>query len=111
MIIKEEKIFLFRDSSDCLPHNSWIEPPLLEKPFGRSFSLKFAQICDNIGRRSKGAFKKGKEKELFSLKRKFFKLEKGGTWVSESFRGQGGHWKKKMHPGKLKNHSKLTKKY
>ena len=37
----------------------------------------------------KGVFRKGKEKEPFSLKRKFFKTKKGGTWVSESFRGQG----------------------
>ena len=50
-------------------------------------ALKFAKIYDNIGHKSKGAFGKSKEKESFSLKRKFFKREKGDTKVSEFFRG------------------------
>ena len=58
-------------------------------------ALKFAQIYDDIGHRSKGAFRKGKEKRLFFLKRKFSKIEKGDTRVSEFFKGKGGHWKKK----------------
>ena len=66
----------------------YVEP---KQPKDLGEALKFAQIYDNIGCRSKGAFGKGKEKERFSLKRKFFKTKKGDIGVSESFRGQGGH--------------------
>ena len=52
-------------------------------------------------------FGKGKEKDKFSAKRKFFK-EKGGS--SESFKGQGGCWKKKLRPGKPKSQNKSVKK-
>ena len=62
-----------------------------KQPKDLAKALKFTQIYDDIGCRSKGAFKKGKEKEPFFLKRKFFKIQKGGRGVSESFRGQGGH--------------------
>ena len=72
--------------------------------------LKFAQIYDDIDHRSKGVFGKGKEKEPFSLNKKFFKIEKGGIGVSEYFGGQGKHWKKKTCLGKPKNQSKLAKK-
>ena len=70
-------------------------------------ALKFAQIYDDINRRSRGVFGKGKKKEKFSTKRKFFK-EKGG--LSESFKGQGGRWKKKPRPEKFKNQNKQNKK-
>ena len=69
--------------------------------------LKFAQIYDDISRRSRGVFEKGKEKDKFSAKRKFFK-EKGG--LSESFKGQGGRWKKKPRPDKPKGQNKQDKK-
>ena len=81
-----------------------------KQPKDLAKALKFTQIYDNIGHRLKGAFKKGKEKVSFSLKRKFFNTEKEGTRVSESFRGQGGCWKKKPRLGKPKNQSKLAKK-
>ena len=70
-------------------------------------ALKFAQIYDNISHRSKGAFGKGKEKDKYSAKRKFFK-EKGG--LSESFKGQGVHWKKKLCPKKPTSQNKKGKK-
>ena len=63
-------------------YEAYVEP---KQPKDLAKALKFAQIYDNIGRRSKGVFRKGKEKEPFFLKRKFFKIEKGGTGVSESF--------------------------
>ena len=90
-----------------LDNEAYVE---LRQPKDMVEALKFAQIYDDIGCRSKGAFGKGKAKVSFSLKRKFFKKEKGGTGVSEFFRGQGGHWKKKLHPRKPKKQSKLAKK-
>ena len=74
-------------------------------------ALKYAQIYDDIGRRSKGAFRKAKEKEPFILKRKFFKADKGGLGSSESFfRGQGARWKNKPRLGKPKSQNKQGKK-
>ena len=61
-----------------------------KQPKDLAKTLKFTHIYDNIGHRSKRVFKKGKEKEPFSLKRKFFEIAKGGTRVSESFRGGQG---------------------
>ena len=81
-------------------YEAYVEPKQLKD---LTEALKFAKIYDNIGRRSKGALGKDKEKEQFSLKRKFFKAKKGGIGVSESFRGQGGQWKKIPHPRKPKN--------
>ena len=81
-------------------YEAYVEPKT-SKDWAKA--LQFAQIYDDIGHRSKGVFKKGKEKEPFSLKRKFFKTKKGGTRVSESFRGQGGCWKKKSCLRKPKN--------
>lgn len=73
-------------------------------------ALKYVQSYDGITHRSKALYGKGKDKETFSLKWKFFKNEKEGGSVSESFRGQGGHWKKKLHLGKPKNQTKQAKK-
>ena len=73
-------------------------------------ALKFAQIFDDIGCRSKGGFGKGKEKEKFLMKRKFFKENKGGTGLSESYKGQGGRWRKKPRPRKPKSKSHINKK-
>ena len=78
----------------------------LKQPKDLAEALKYAQIYEDIGRRSKGAFEKAKEKEPFTLKRKYFKSDKGGSGSSESFRGQGGHWKKKLRPGKPKSQNK-----
>ena len=83
-----------------LDYEIYVEP---KQPKDLPESLKLAQIYDDIGHRSKGAFKKGKEKELFSLKRKLSKKDKGCTRVSESFKGQGGRGKEKPHLGKPKN--------
>ena len=47
---------------------------------------------------------------MFSLKRKFFKTEKGDIGMSGSFRGQERRWKKKLCPRKPKNQSKMAKK-
>ena len=89
-------------------YEAYVEP---KQPKDLAEALKFAQIYDDISRRSKGTFGKAKEKEPFALKkRKFFKAEKGGSETSESFRGQGGRWKKKPRPGKQKSQSKVGKK-
>ena len=72
--------------------------------------IKFAQIYDDIGRRSKGGFGKGKEKEKFSMKRKFFKENKGGAGLSESYKGQGGCWQKQPRPRKSKSKNCIDKK-
>ena len=82
----------------------YVEP---KQPKDLAEALKFAQIYDDISRRSKGAFGKAKEKDKFSTKRKFFK-EKGGS--SESFKGQGGRWKKKPRPEKPTSQNKQGKK-
>ena len=72
-------------------------------------ALKFAQIFDDIGRRSKGGFGKGKEKEKFLTKRKFFKGNEGGAGSSESYKGQGGR-RKRPRPGKTKSKNRIDKK-
>ena len=82
----------------------YVEP---KQPKDLAKALKFAQIYDDISCRSRGVFGKGKEKDKFLAKRKFFK-EKGG--LSESFKGQGGRWKKKPRPEKFKNQNKQNKK-
>ena len=51
----------------------YVEP---KQPKDLAKVLKFAQIYDDISCRSRGVFGKGKEKDKFSVKRKFFK-EKG----------------------------------
>ena len=43
------------------------------------------------------------KKEPLSLRRKFFKINKGDIGMSGSLKGQEGHWKKKPHPRKPKN--------
>ena len=48
-------------------------------------ALKFAQIYDDIGCRLKGAFGKGKEKEPFSLKRKFLKKKEESSLVAQIY--------------------------
>ena len=88
-------------------YEAFVEP---KQPKDLAEALKYAQIYDDIGRRSKEAFGKAKEKEPFTLKRKFFKADKGGLGLSESFRGQGGRWKKKPRPGKPKSQNKQGKK-
>ena len=88
-------------------YEACVEP---KQPKDLDKTFKFAQIYDDIGHRSKGAFEKSKEKDQFSLKRKFFKAKKGGSGTSESFRGQGGRWKKKPRPRKPKSQNKLGKK-
>ena len=79
-----------------LDYEAYVEP---KQPKELVEALKFAQIYDNISCRSKGAFGKAKEKDKFLAKRKLFK-EKAG--LSESFKGQGGRWKKKSRPTKTK---------
>ena len=66
-------------------YEAFVEP---KQPKDLVEALKYAQIYDDIDCRSKGAFGKAKEKEPFTLKRKFFKADKGGSGSSESFRGQ-----------------------
>ena len=84
-------------------YEAYVEP---KQPKNLAEALKFAQTYDDISRRSRGVFGKGKENK-FLAKRKFFK-EKGGS--SESFKGQGGRWKKKPHLEKFKNQNKKNKK-
>ena len=81
-------------------YEAFVEP---KQPKDLAEALKYAQIYDDISRRSKGSFGKSKEKEPSSLKRKFFKGDKGGSGSSESFRGQSGRWKKKPRPGQPKS--------
>ena len=78
-------------------YEAYVEP---KQPKDLVVALKFAQIYDDISHTSKGAFGKGKEKDKFSTKRKFFK-EKGG--LSESYKRQGGCWKKKPRLDKPKS--------
>ena len=52
-----------------LDYEAYVET---KKPKDLDKALKFAQIYDDIGRRLKGSFGKGKEKGKFSMKRRFF---------------------------------------
>ena len=88
-------------------YEAYVEP---KKPKDLAEALKFAQIFDDIGRQTKGVFGKGKEKEKFSTKRKFFKENKGGAGSSESYKGQGGRWRKKLRTGKHKRKNRIDKK-
>ena len=69
-----------------LDYEAYVE---LKQPKDLIEALKFAHIYDNIGHRSKGAFIKGKKKEPFSLKMKFFKIEKGHMGVLQKRRSKG----------------------
>ena len=90
------------------PHYEvYVEP---KRPKDLAEALKFAQIFDDIGRRSKGGFGKGKEKEKFLTKRKLFKENKGGAGLSNSYKGQGGWWRNKPHPRKPKSKNCIDKK-
>ena len=88
-------------------YKAYVEP---KQPKDLAKALKFVQIFDDIGRWWKGGFGKGKEKENFSTKRKFFKENKGGAGLSESYKGQGGQWWKKPDPRKPKSKSSIDKK-
>ena len=58
----------------------------------------------------KGGFGKGKEKNKFLMKKKFFKENKGGAGLSESYKGQGGRWRKRPCLGKPKSKNCIDKK-
>ena len=88
-------------------YEAYVEP---KQPKDLAEALKYAQIYDDITRRSKGVSRKGKEKESFGLERKFFKSDKESGNSSEFTKGQGGRWKKKPRQGKPKNQSKQAKK-
>ena len=45
------------------------------------------------------------------MKRKFFKENKEGAGLSESYKGQGGRWQKKPRPRKQKSKNCIDKKY
>ena len=84
-------------------YGAYVEP---KQPKYLVEDLKYAHIYTDITHRSKLVFGKGKDKETFNLKRKFFKNDKERGGASESFRRQGGRWKKKLRPRKPKNKSK-----
>ena len=88
-------------------YKAYVEP---KQPKDLAEALKFTQIFDDIGCQSKGGFGKGKEKEKFLIKRTFFKDNKGGAGLSESYKGQGGRWQKKPRPGKPKSKNCIDKK-